>query len=280
MQDESSLDENKLRRLIGRLDVHIDANGLEIMKLSMRCELSQDERDNVANASSLCYRLLEQYDRPVDFLSRLIYALEILGHRRHGYRAVRQIEKVYKPPPFDTNNLHSRVNKEKFLLHQCLAVACRLIPRSSNRSFTAHYAEELGHNPNNYTTPCSIITQLLEQGKVTVDNYEDFVEEALIEADFSDTQLKDYHDICNRISKFKINYLTQYSTLSPPPLHESYTIRYPIYYMVLMYTENNQSQRSRSSTHTADGFLMVSTSKETTIVNVYLGDNSTKLITV
>ena len=187
----------------GSIDGDIDENSLEIVKLSMRCELTQDERDSIKDTLSLCNCLLKHYNPTnlEELLSRVIYALEILGHRRYGYRAIRKIEKKCKPPPFDIDGL---VEKEKFLLHQYLAVACRLIPQSSNRSFIIHCAKELSHNPNKYATPCSIITQLLEQDKLTVKNHKEFMEEALIKADFSELQLNVYHDTCNRISKFII----------------------------------------------------------------------------
>lgn len=191
-----------MRTLIGSLDKDIDREGLEIMKLSMRCELRQDHVENATKASELCYHLMEYYNNAEIVVRRIIYALEILGHRRYGYRAVRKVESVYRPPAlFETTMLPERVNKEHFLLHQYLAVACRHISEECSRHFIAICANRLDQNSKNFATPCAVITKLLEENVVTVDNHEDYMEEVLVEAKVSESQLKQYHDICIRISK-------------------------------------------------------------------------------
>lgn len=197
-----------MRTLIGSLDKDIDREGLEIMKLSMRCELRQDQVENATKASELCYHLIEVYERPEVVLTRIIYALEILGHRRYGYRSVRKIENAYTRPlaSFDTTMLPERVNKENFLLRQYLAVACRHISEECSRHFIAICANRLHQNSKIFTTPCAVITKLIEESVVTVDNHEDYMEEIMVEANVSESQLKQYHDICRRISK-----LHQYS---------------------------------------------------------------------
>ena len=89
------------------------------MKLSMRSELTQDERDSAKSPSDLARCLQEQYDNPIVLQARFIYILEMLGHRYYGCRAVRKLEKTRETPPFNiTTDLPPNVNKKEFLLHQ------------------------------------------------------------------------------------------------------------------------------------------------------------------
>ena len=172
------------------------------MKLSMRSELTQDERDDAKSPSDLAHYLQEQYDSPLVLQARLIYTLEILGHRSYGYRAVRKLEESYKPPPFDiVTNLPPKVDKEEFLLYQYLATACRLIPQDCCEHFIYHCAEKLeGYNHNMFTTPCEVLTTLLQETVLKPDNHVDFMEDALIEAGVPESTIQKYNTICNKIT--------------------------------------------------------------------------------
>jgi hypothetical protein len=195
------LDEDTLLKLISSIDDLIDDKGLEIMKLSMQSELTQTERDSATSPTDLLHCLKRKYITPTVLYARIAYSLEIVGHRFYGYRAVRKMEKVCTPPRFDVvTQLHSTTNIDEFFLHQCLAVACRLIPESSWEGFIFHCAEMLNHNRARYSTPCQVITKMLREGVLTTENYEDIVEEALIKAGVSESILHKYHKSYTKIT--------------------------------------------------------------------------------
>ena len=197
---QQALDENTLLKLISSIDDLIDDKGLEIMKLSMQGELTQTERDSANSPSDLLHSLKEKYITPTVLYARIIYTLEIVGHKFYGYRAVRKMEKVYTPPHFDVaTQLHS-TNTDEFFLYQCLAVACRLIPENSWDSFIFHCAEMLNHNRGRYTTPCQVLAKMLQEGVLNTENYRDTVEEALIKAGVSESVLHKYHKSCTKIT--------------------------------------------------------------------------------
>lgn len=173
------------------------------MKLSMQSELTQTERDNAntCSPSDLLHCLQKKYLTPAVLYARITYTLKIVGHRFYGYRAVRKMEKACTPPDFDVaTQLPSTINIEEFLFHQCLAVACRLIPVNNWDSFIFHCAEMLNHNPNIYSTPCQVMTKMLKEGVLTADNYKDIVEEVLIKAGVPEGILHKYHESCTKIT--------------------------------------------------------------------------------
>ena len=195
------LDEDTLLKLISSIDDLIDDKGLEIMKLSMQSELTQTERDSANSPTDLLHCLKRKYITPTELYARMAYSLEIVGHRFYGYRAIRKMEKVCTPPHFEVvTQLHSTANIDKFFLYQCLAVACRHIPDSSWEGFILHCAEMLNHNPSRYTTPCQVITKMLQEGVLTTENYEDIVEEALIKVGVSESILHKYHKSYTKIT--------------------------------------------------------------------------------
>ena len=162
----------------------------------MRAELKQDLRDTVKGLSDFYNVLKTKYDNHVA-LSRMIYALEILGHRRYGCRAVRELERLLqcKPEPFNPfTDLRSGIDTHDFCLHQCLAIACRILPEESNKYFKIHFAKILKVNHQTMKTPCEVITKLLEHDKITFDNQLDLVEEAFIKSKLSESKIKEYHE--------------------------------------------------------------------------------------
>ena len=82
--------DDRVRRWLEIVDRHIDNSSVEIMKLGLRTELTQTERDKAKTASDLYYALANHTDSEA-LLARYVYALEKLGRRRHGYRAVRKL---------------------------------------------------------------------------------------------------------------------------------------------------------------------------------------------
>ena len=167
----------------------------------MYSELVQTERDNANSPSDLLHCLKKKYITPTLLYARFIYTLEIVGHRFYGYRAIRKMEKVYTPPHFDVaTQLHSTINTDEFILHQCLAIACRLVPENTWDSFIFHCAEKLNHNRNRYTTPCQVLTKMLQEGVLMTENHEDIVEEVLVKAGISESVLHKYHKSCTKIT--------------------------------------------------------------------------------
>ena len=187
-----------------KIDGYIDEVGVQIMKLSMRLELSQTNIDNANHPSDLYRALADHYSDPGVALARLIYALRILGHRRYGCRAIRELELLeQKPEPFDPSSsvVKQDADLDDFCLHQCLALACQVLPKESYESFINHFSPILNINPKTVNTPCEIVTQLIEKDKISAKNYLDLMEEALIKSRLSDREIKEYMENCNMISK-------------------------------------------------------------------------------
>ena len=181
------------------------------MKLSMRSELTQAEMEGAKSPSDLAHCLMKShYSEPSILLARFLYALKILGHRRYGYRAMRRIysilnECIDHPPAIQSSSdikfeidAHVNVDKNTFLLNQYLATACRLIPPKCCGSFILYCAKQLGHNPEKYSTPCEVITKMLEQQIISPDNHLEFMEDALITAGVSERVLQEYQDLCTK----------------------------------------------------------------------------------
>ena len=173
----------------------------------MRSELKQSERDEAKFPSDLAHCLMKShYHDPSILLARFIYALKILGHRRYGYRAIRRIYSTISTNPSSLDiefeiDEHVGANRKDFLLNQYLATACRLISQKYSKRFILCCAKKLGHNPEKYTTPCEVITKLLDGDLLTLDNHVDFMEEAMITADVPERVLQEYQDVCSE-SKF------------------------------------------------------------------------------
>ena len=185
-------------------DIYIDAGSLEILILSMRSELTQNECEGVKTVSDLYHALAKHYSNHIELLSRFVYALENLGHRRYGHRAVRELPSSYSPSPFNLSmaKLSSNKTEDDFILLQRLAVLCCMLPRNCHPKFISPFAKEkLKANPSMYQTPCDILTNLFLKGEITPDNLFDEIEEALIKVEVSESQIKEYFDNYERIGK-------------------------------------------------------------------------------
>lgn len=186
-----------MRKWLAMVDNWIDEESLEIVKLGMRAELNQDLRDGVKRPSDLVNALTVHYTIPIA-VSRIIYSLEILGHRRYGYRSIRYLQQHLnqKVKPFDpSSDLRAGVHPQKFCLHQCLAVACQILPEEHKGSFAKHFGKKLSINPKTMKTPCNVITRLLERDEVDFENHIDVIEEAFIKSKLSESKIKRYHDM-------------------------------------------------------------------------------------
>ena len=196
--------EDEILRWVAKIsDNYIDAASLDILKLSIRSELTQDECNRIESASDLYHALAKHYTTPTALLSRLIYALENLGHRRYGHKAVRELLR-HSLPPFElrTDKLRSGWTKNDFILLQRLAVLCCMLPESCHSRFISHFAKKkLNANPSIYQSPCKVLTKLLLERIITKDNLFDEIEEALIKVELSESQIKEYFDNYEKIGE-------------------------------------------------------------------------------
>ena len=183
---------------------YIDAGSLDILKLSVQCELTQDECDKVKSVSDLYHALAKHYTDPIVLLARFIYALENLGHRRYGHRAVRELSS-YSLPQFDLTmaKLRFKMTRNDFILLQRLAVLCCMLPESCQSRFISHFAKQkhVNANPSIFQTPCDILTKLFLEHIITADNLFNEIEEALIKVELSESQIKEYFDNYKKIGK-------------------------------------------------------------------------------
>lgn len=181
-----------------KTDDFITRESVDIMKLSMRCELTQKERDTAHKCSSLYYALTNHYKKE-DSLARFYYALKILGHRRYGCRAARELEGT--PQEFDVAAKVQDHNKSDFILHQCLAIVCRLIPSEYYRGFITHIAKELRVNPDLFNTPCDVLIKALEENYFMSTNQFNLIEDALIKAGLSESKIREYVESCQDLGR-------------------------------------------------------------------------------
>ncbi len=206
--------EDEILRWVAKIsDNYIDAASLDILKLSVRRELTQDECDGVESVSDLYHALAKHYTVPIVLLSRLIYALENLGHRRYGHKAVRELSRYSSlpPDPFDPTTAKLRLGStgNDFILLQRLAVLCCMLPETCHSRFISHFAKKkLNANPSIYQTPCDILIKLLLERIITTDNQFDEIEEVLIKVELSESQIKEYFDNYKNIGETYIMFET------------------------------------------------------------------------
>ena len=148
------------------------------MKLGMRSDLTQAQRDDAKSPSDLycaleyCYR---HHDQTVH-LARFVYALESLGHRRYGHRAVEQLREfsIPKPTEFNPAAYMGSDELETFKFHQLLVDILVHLKEEHNMSrllvkyFTENHLDRT--NPRRIETLCSLFTLLLDRGVITKDN--------------------------------------------------------------------------------------------------------------
>ena len=191
------LSEDNALKSLAVAECLIDKESLDIIKLSMHNEISEDFRENTKSLSQLYNHLKSRYNNdPTKTIVRLIFALEILGHMRYGYRAANVLKKLFKddPPALDM----SPAMKEDFLFQQLLAIACKLLPSNCYKKFIRYCAKQMRHNQRLYRTPCEVIRVLISTTTLTKDNCSEFMEDALIKAGLSESKLQMYSNQCSK----------------------------------------------------------------------------------
>lgn len=146
------------------------------MKLGLRTDLSQAEREKATKASELYNALAEKHDAETA-LPRFVYALEKLGHRRHGFRAVRQLKEFSIEKPAQYNPTGSQLEQE-FNFFQCLVEICVHLDAKHHSRLSAYSAKMFldGTNPKKIKTPCALLTELVEKRVIKTEDQSNLVE--------------------------------------------------------------------------------------------------------
>lgn len=184
-----------------KVDDYITVESLDIIKLSVRSELTQVECDKIEVASDVYRELAKHYTDPEVLLARFIYALEKLGHRRYGHRAIRELKECYHPSPFDFTKLLEKTDKNDFILRQRLAVLCCMLPEEYSANFIRHLAKKIPVNPQKFKTPCQILKIAVQETIITPDNHVNEIEEALIQANLPEIKIRELVNNYNKIGK-------------------------------------------------------------------------------
>ena len=200
IQAELSITEARLQ-WVTKVDDYITVESLDIIKLSVQSELTETECNKIKVASDVYHKLEEHYSDPEVLLARFIYALEKLGHRRYGHRAIRELKECYRPSPFDFNKLLAKTDKNEFILRQRLAVLCCMLPEDYSANFIRHLAKKVKVNPQKYTTPCQILETAIQKTFITPDSHVHEIEEALIQANLPEIKIRELFDNYNKIGK-------------------------------------------------------------------------------
>ena len=149
------------------------------MKLGMRGELTQTERDAILKPSDLYHALAKHYDEPIA-LARFIYALEKLGHRRHGCRAVSQLREFHisKPDKFNPAAYMTREKLKFFQLYQCLVEVLVHLGEEHYPMLIFHFTSTYLHgaNPSTIESPAALFTQLLDKAVIRKNNIDTLVD--------------------------------------------------------------------------------------------------------
>ena len=143
------------------------------MKLGMRGELTQTERDAAHKPSDLYHALAKHYKEPIT-LTRFIYAIEKLGHGRHGRRAVSKLSEfsVSKPEKFNPATYMTEDKLKLFHLYQCLVDVLVHLEEEYYPKLITHFAKTClqGINPSTIDSPCALFIQMLEREVITIDD--------------------------------------------------------------------------------------------------------------
>lgn len=155
------------------------------MKLGMRSELTQAQRDEARSPSDLYHAIECRYrfqDDSSVCLARFIYALKRLGHRRYGYRAIRQLSdfSIVEPPAFHPTTYLGTDELKIFRFLQSLVevLVCLKGSQDTQEKLIRYFAEEHLHgtNPSNIKTLCRLFTRLLEREVINADRPQALVE--------------------------------------------------------------------------------------------------------
>lgn len=155
--------------LVNRL---ISKSSIQIMKLGLLGDKKTlpYKRLDLAKTVSDIFNLLEEYlESPKKAVQRLIYALYRLGHRRNGFKCVREYrDKVgQKPPP----KFESRNESQSFGLCQCLVDICVKIENEvadALRKYCGRYL--LNTNSENIESAAILLIKMYHGGQVTVED--------------------------------------------------------------------------------------------------------------
>ena len=166
--------DDKVLQWLSIVDDHIDNSSIEIMKLGLRTELTQTERDKAKKASDL-YHALTNHIESEALLARYVYALEKLGRRRHGFRAVRRLSEfsIEKPVKFDPTS-----KPLEFSFHQCLVDISVHLNTSCHPRLIAYAAKALldGANPRLIKSPHELLIKHLQMRVISKDDQKDLME--------------------------------------------------------------------------------------------------------
>lgn len=171
-------EENKLRKWLQVVDDHIEDCSVEIMKLGMRSEPHKAELDRANKASDIYNILANKHDQMDEALARFVYALEKLGHRRHGFRAVRKLKEfsIKKPSQYKPSGGKDEVKKFNFF--QCLVEICVNLDANLYSRLFAYFAKVLlgGINPKIFETPCELLIYLVDREVIQTEDQTKLVE--------------------------------------------------------------------------------------------------------
>ena len=178
---EGVLDQNQVLKWVQEVDHHIEESSTEIMKLGLRAELNQAERETAHVPSDLYHLLRKKYTNSEVLLSRFIYALEKLGHRRHGFRAVRKLQNfgIKKPKQFNPADEITHPAKARlFNFYQCLVEICRDLEVSHYEQLSTYFTKIFlgGTNPKLIKTPWKLFINLLDRKIISEDDQKSLVE--------------------------------------------------------------------------------------------------------
>ena len=175
--NEGVLNQNQVLKWVQEVDSHIEESSVEIMKLGLQTELAQAEMESEKFPSGLYRKLERKYSNPEVLLSRFIYALEKLGHRRHGFRAVRKLNEfgIKKPKQFNpTDEIIDPAKVRLFNFYQCLVEICRDLKVSHYKRLSTYSTKTYlgGANPRLPTckTPWTLFVNLLNHRTISEDD--------------------------------------------------------------------------------------------------------------
>lgn len=148
----------------------------------MRTELSGTVRESARRPSDLYVALSESvyYYDPTVLLARFLYALEKLGRRRHGHRAMRQLAEfsITEPSKFSPEDHMSGDQLQEFLFHQLLVKILVKLGKGCDQKligyFTMHHLH--GANPRVIKDPVTLFTVLLQTGVIDKNNTKAMIE--------------------------------------------------------------------------------------------------------
>ena len=175
---------------------YVAQDTLKMVKFSFRGEIAKKKLEELDSLYSLFLVVREDLYQGDESkaLSRIIYSLDLVGHRRYGKRSVRDLKEfeIEQPKAYDP----SKDSKEVQLFQVLAEVASRLKPRHADR-LREYYAEKLldGINPEGPSTSSllSLFARLVQEKRITGDDQKQFVRAlSVVGADYCFIFLKEY----------------------------------------------------------------------------------------